>query len=118
VKGLPPDALFAAAPGRVSAAIDLAAARIGLTRSELLEPCRLQHVAWARHVAVYVAREATGLSWPALGRAFRRDHSTLMASYAKIASARLRDERLERLVESLLGEVCADERTMADSLRP
>ena len=46
---------------------------------------RKKEIALARHVAVYLTREMTGLSLPRIGDAFSRDHSTIINSCEKIA---------------------------------
>jgi chromosomal replication initiator protein len=46
-------------------------------------PSRVRNVAWARQVAMSVARSA-GFSFPQIGAFFGRDHSTVMHSCAKV----------------------------------
>lgn len=46
---------------------------------------RIQHVAMARFVAFYVMRQKTSLSLLAIGRFFKRDHSTVHHGIAIIA---------------------------------
>ena len=60
--------------------IQAAACRhFGLSPEELLSPSRTARVAWPRQVAMYLARELTDESLPAIGRHFgRRDHTTVM----------------------------------------
>ena len=45
---------------------------------------RKKEIAQARHVAVYLTREMTGMSLPRIGDAFSRDHSTILSSCDKI----------------------------------
>ena len=45
---------------------------------------RKKEIANARHMAVYLTREMTGLSLPRIGDAFRRDHSTIINSCEKV----------------------------------
>jgi chromosomal replication initiator protein len=54
------------------------AAAFGLTVEDLRSPSREAAVAWARQVAMYLARELTGATLPAIGRAFARNHTTVM----------------------------------------
>ena len=54
---------------------------------------------------MYLAREHTGLSYPELGRVFRRDHSTVLSAVRKV----------ERLLESdptVRGDLDALERNL------
>lgn len=58
----------------------------GVTIEELRGPKRHQPLARYRQMAMYLAREMTDLSYPQLGRKFRRDHSTVIHGYRTIAS--------------------------------
>jgi len=62
------------------AEIQSAACRhFGLSPEELLSSSRTARVAWPRQVAMYLARELTDESLPAIGRHFgRRDHTTVI----------------------------------------
>lgn len=52
---------------------------------ELEGPSRKKEVAFARQIAIYLARELTDASFPALGRAFGgRDHTTATHAYQKV----------------------------------
>jgi chromosomal replication initiator protein len=54
---------------------------------EIESPSRKKEITQARHVAIYLAREMTDHSFPAIGREFgNRDHSTIMHSYMKVKS--------------------------------
>ncbi len=50
----------------------------GLTPAELRSPSRAAKVVQARQVAMYLARELTGLSLAAIARSFDRDHTTVL----------------------------------------
>ncbi len=64
--------------------------------AELDGPSRRQEVVFARQIAIYLARELTDTSFPALGRAFGgRDHTTAMHAYQKVQEL-LRDAPLLR----------------------
>jgi chromosomal replication initiator protein len=73
-----------------------------LSSDELLSPGRNQRVAWPRQLAMYLARELTGESLPAIGRQFGgRDHTTVMHACRR-TSARLADyEQARQAVEKL-----------------
>lgn len=62
-----------------------AACIVGEVREDVfLSHGRVDHVAHVRKVAVAVAREVTGLSVIQLGKAFRRDHSSIVHSLARV----------------------------------
>lgn len=65
-------------------------------------PSRVRNVAWARQVAMSVAR-AAGFSFPQIGAFFGRDHSTVMHSCARVAERVATDVALARE----LRELCA-----------
>jgi len=63
------------------------ASRYQVSRAELEGASRKKEITQARHVAIYLAREMTDHSFPAIGREFGdRDHTTIMHSYVKIKS--------------------------------
>jgi chromosomal replication initiator protein len=63
-------------------------------------PSRLKNVAWARQVAMSVARSA-GFSFPQIGEFFGRDHSTVMHSCAKVAERAAADAAIALEVRDL-----------------
>ena len=65
--------------------IDCVADYYGLGPALLRGNSRKKEIAIARHVAVYLTREMTGLSLPRIGDAFCRDHSTIINSCEKVA---------------------------------
>jgi chromosomal replication initiator protein len=75
-----------------------ACAHFGLTQEELLSPSRASRISWPRQVAMYLARELTGESLPAIGRQFGgRDHTTVLHAYRRTAS-RIADDTTSREV--------------------
>lgn len=54
----------------------------GVSLHDLLSERRSQRVAVPRAAAMHLARELTAHSLPALGRLFRRDHTTVIAAIA------------------------------------
>jgi chromosomal replication initiator protein len=91
--------LYGRQPGRGTASTptveriqDLVAETFGLTRDELLSPSRAARVAWPRQVAMYLAREHTHETLPAIGARFGgRDHSTVLHA-CKRATDRIRTD--------------------------
>lgn len=65
--------------------IEVTARHYALSVDALIGPDRHLSVAFARHVAMFIARMHTRASYPELGRSFgRRDHSTVMSAVRKI----------------------------------
>jgi chromosomal replication initiator protein len=63
-------------------------------------PSRVKNVAWARQVAMSVAR-STGFSFPQIGAFFGRDHSTVMHSCAKVGERAAEDAGLAKELREL-----------------
>jgi chromosomal replication initiator protein len=65
---------------------------------------RSKEVAYARQIAMYLAREETEASLPAIGAALGgRDHTTIMYGYDKIATQIEGDEQMRREVLTVKG---------------
>jgi len=61
------------------------AARFNLKRQVLESSSRKKEISQARHIAIYLSREMTDHSFPAIGREFgNRDHTTVMHSYVRV----------------------------------
>jgi chromosomal replication initiator protein len=78
----------------------------GVSIEELLSPSRARPLAWPRQVAMYLARELTDATLPAIGRAFGgRNHTTVLHAYRRtaerIATDRDAYETVRRLSETL-----------------
>jgi chromosomal replication initiator protein len=78
----------------------------GITQAELLSAQRSARLAWPRQLAMYLSRQLTGESLPAIGREFGgRDHTTVMHA-CKRAGKRVAEEpaareAVEKLCEQL-----------------
>ena len=58
--------------------------REAFTMGDLMSPGRTRKAAWARHVCMLIVHEATRYSTTVIGKAFRRNHTTVI--YALIAA--------------------------------
>jgi chromosomal replication initiator protein len=95
-----------ASPGRHTrtvAEIQAAACEhFGLLPAELLSSTRVARVAWPRQVAMYLARELTSESLPAIGRHFGgRDHTTVLHAWRRTAALIAADEASRETVQNL-----------------
>jgi chromosomal replication initiator protein len=73
-------------PLTVEAIQDATAQAFGLTREELLSSSRAARLAWPRQVAMYLAREHTGETLPAIGARFAgRNHTTVLHACKRTA---------------------------------
>ncbi len=76
--------------------------QFGLTLDELLSPSRTPRIAWPRQIAMYLARELTGESLPAIARQFGgRDHTTILYAWRRTASRIATDPACSEAVNSL-----------------
>ena len=74
----------------------------GLTRDELVSASRTARVAWPRHVAMYLAREHTQDSLPAIGQAFGgRNHTTVLHAVRRTTERLAGDPDAYRAVQKL-----------------
>jgi chromosomal replication initiator protein len=90
-------------PRQVQAAV---ATRLGLSVDQLLSPSRTAPVARARQLAMYLTRELTDLSLPAIAQAFnRRDHTTVMHAIRRVERSALEDASVSRALEELTSEL-------------
>ncbi len=72
---------------------------------ELRGKKRTKEIANARHVAIYLIRKLTNLSYPLIGREFDRDHATIMSSEANIAERIVRDPLFEMEMQNMVKEL-------------
>jgi chromosomal replication initiator protein len=71
---------------------------------------RDKHIVFPRQVAMYVVREETPSSLPAIGQAFGgRDHTTALHSIDKIFNELKEDERLRYDVQAIRERLYADQ---------
>jgi chromosomal replication initiator protein len=76
--------------------------RLGISPETLSSPDRTARVAWARQVAMYLARELTDATLPAIGRAFGgRNHTTVLHACRRTTERIARDAEAHELVRSL-----------------
>jgi chromosomal replication initiator protein len=77
-----------------------------LSMDELLSASRAAPVAWPRQVAMYLARELTDQTLPAIGRAFgNRNHTTVLHACRRTAERIATDQEARDLVRRLTDEL-------------
>lgn len=98
---------------------DTVARAFHLSRADLLSRTRRQHVVYARHVAMYLSRELAGntndgeesararrgFSFPRIGKAFGRNHSSVIHACNAIGRRRRLDTGFAELLRTLAREV-------------
>jgi chromosomal replication initiator protein len=99
--GLYPDGI-ASGPRTVEEIQAATCERLGISPEALSSPDRSARVAWARQVAMYLARELTDATLPAIGRAFGgRNHTTVLHACRRATERISRDAEAHELVRSL-----------------
>ena len=74
--------------------------------SEMTAKRRSKSVAYPRHIAMYLSREMTDLSFPDLGEHFGgRDHTTVLHAYEKIKKDLKKDQKTKTLLDKLMFEI-------------
>jgi len=91
--------------GRINTVDEIKAAtceRLGISQDTLTSPDRSARVAWARQVAMYLSRELTDATLPAIGRAFGgRNHTTVLHACRRATERIAHDAEAHELVRSL-----------------
>jgi chromosomal replication initiator protein len=83
-----------------AAACDL----FGISPDELLSSSRTPRLAWPRQLAMYLSRELTAESLPAIGRQFGgRDHTTVLHACRRTSARLAEDEEAREAVDKLCG---------------
>jgi chromosomal replication initiator protein len=76
--------------------------QFGLSPEELLSSARTARIAWPRQVAMYLSRELTHESLPAIGREFGgRDHTTVLHAWRRTAERIAANPTSRAVVEEL-----------------
>jgi chromosomal replication initiator protein len=109
------DGLYPQAPAKersIAEIKDVVSAQFGITAEEIVSRTRSARAAQPRQLAMYLARELTGKSLPAIGREFGgRDHTTVLHALRR-AEQRIADDPAYRTsaqaVRSLLDWTPAD----------
>jgi chromosomal replication initiator protein len=86
---------------------------LGVSYERLLSKSRTQHLAYCRHVAMYVCRSLAGASYTALGIHFQRNHSTAYWAVRLVTTRMARDAGFRRAIEKIERELTSTTATLA-----
>lgn len=84
--------------------IGAVAMAFGLAPAEITGRSRMGSVTEARCIVCYVARRCTRMSYPQIGIAIDRDHTTVMSAVKRVAERRLRDRWTDAACAVLLDQ--------------
>ncbi len=102
------DIVAASQPRRITAKqiLDISAAHFGFAVEELCGPSRRRPLVIARQIAMYLFRELTDYSYPAIGREFGdRDHTTVIHAVEKISSLMRERRQIYETVTQLIVQI-------------
>lgn len=74
----------------------------GVSPEDILGRSKKRRIVDARHAAMFVARTVTGLSFPVLGRAFDRDHTTVLSAVRAVEGRARYDADLAEGLDALV----------------
>ena len=104
------DLVLAGEPRRISPQmiLDATAASYGFSVEAICGPSRTRPLVTARQVAMYLTRELTDYSYPAIGRVFgKRDHTTVIHAVDKIAGQMQERRQIYEQVTELIQKIRA-----------
>ncbi len=91
----------------VDGIIDIVAGFYNVSVDDVKSTNRAAKTAYARQVAIYLAKEMTGESFPYIGDCFNRKHTTIMYSHQKVKSDIVVDRHLAQDITELTAKINA-----------
>lgn len=85
--------------------VNAASEKYGVPADVILSKKKTSDVAWARHMAIYVTKHLTELTYSEIGKFYNRDHSTIMAAFDKIKLIANSDPMVAKEIEDLINLV-------------
>ncbi len=79
--------------------------KFNVTKVELIGKKRTKEIASARHVAIFLIREITDMSFPSIAKIFDRDYATIHASFEQIDRKYTSDSMFKIEVDNLIKDV-------------
>ena len=86
--------------------VDEVASYYNISTKEIKGSGRSAKVSEARQVSIYLCRELTKQSFPAIGEYFEKKHTTILYSYDKIKDELRINKALSHTVESVINQIC------------
>jgi chromosomal replication initiator protein len=76
-----------------------------LHQSDILGKKRSQNIAWPRQIAMYLSRTMTSQSFPVLGKAFGRNHATILYAHDQVSERARKDPGIQHTLSILKDRV-------------
>ncbi|MBE6546085.1 MAG: chromosomal replication initiator protein DnaA [Ruminococcaceae bacterium] len=80
-------------------------AKYNISKAELVGKKRTKEIAAARHIAVFLIREITDMSYPSIAKIFDRDYATIHASFEQMDRKYTSDSMFKIEIDSLMKDV-------------
>ena len=95
-------------PVKIEQIISEVARNYSIQESEILSQRRTAVIAYARQIAMYIAKETTELSYKSIGESFGKDHTTVLYACREIERKIKQDpfekEVMEEIIKNVKGE--------------
>ena len=91
--------------GPIAKIVAFVAPEFGLTRAELIGSDISRRVSEPRHIAIWLARQASGKSAQQIGLFLNRDHSTVCSATRHVEDRRASDDKYRALTDDLLASL-------------
>lgn len=79
--------------------------KYGITKTELIGKKRTKEIASARHIAVFLIREITDMSYPSIAKIFDRDYATIHSSFEQMDRRYSSDSMFKIELDDLMKDV-------------
>ena len=81
------------------------AKKYGVSKQDLYGRQRTKQIASARNISIYIIRRVTGISFPAIGELFERDHSTIISANDTVKTNMKSTPLFAMEIEDLIKEI-------------
>lgn len=86
--------------------LSIVANYFNITSDEILSSKRTQEISYARHIAMYLMRECTGLSLPKIGKELGgRNHATILNGINNIKASMEKNEDTKKIIDELVANL-------------
>ncbi len=92
-------------PITVERIISSVGATYDVTAADICSSKQNAEIANARHIAIYIAREITGLPLKTIGKNFGRNHATVSASIKKVENDMKKNSRLRATIDDIIKNI-------------
>ena len=79
--------------------------KYGVSKADLLGTKRNKEIANARHIAIYVIRELTGMAFNSIAKLFGRDYATIHSAHEKISEKYEKDSMFRIEIDNVIREI-------------